>query len=165
MNRDKIARMLVRMAEDVDGADAGEKEKMASTLLAMAGRLAEEADEEDVEEEVTASNRRNAEDEDAEEESTTARRRRSHRRRAEEDDVDEEEVTASRRRRRALFEDEDMELEMEDPAFASKVRALKMALPSIGRRKNQRLMRFGIGMIRPNATVEDLINALLQVGV
>jgi hypothetical protein len=33
----------------------------------------------------------------------------------------------------------------------------------IGRKKNMRLSKFGIGMIRPQAKVVDLVDALLKI--
>ena len=50
-----------------------------------------------------------------------------------------------------------------DEAFVSRVRNLKTKLTKLGQKKKRKLNQFGIGMIRPNATVEDLIGALEQV--
>ncbi len=62
----------------------------------------------------------------------------------------------------AAFDDEPM-VEEEDPRFAEKVRTLRQSMPVIGRKKNKRLRAFGVGLIRPNDTVESLIDALLKV--
>jgi CelD/BcsL family acetyltransferase involved in cellulose biosynthesis len=51
--------------------------------------------------------------------------------------------------------------EQEDPQFAQKVRDLKMVMQKLIQRKNRRLKQFGISdMIRPNNTVEDLVDAM-----
>lgn len=66
----------------------------------------------------------------------------------------------------AAFDDEpvgSMVEEVEDPRFAEKVRTLRQSMPVITRKKNKRLRQFGIGLLRPNDTVESLIDALLKV--
>jgi len=50
-----------------------------------------------------------------------------------------------------------------DPRFIEKVRALKMSLPKLTQKKNRKLRQFGIGVIRPNSSVEDLVDALSRV--
>ena len=50
-----------------------------------------------------------------------------------------------------------------DEAFAAKVRALRQEMTKLAPKKRKRLNQYGIGVIRPNATVEDLIDALGQV--
>lgn len=55
---------------------------------------------------------------------------------------------------------DDDEGEVDDPNFVAKVRALKMQLPKLSRMKRKKLNSLGIGMIRPTATVEDLVDAL-----
>jgi hypothetical protein len=50
-----------------------------------------------------------------------------------------------------------------DPRFVDKIRSLKIQLPRLVRKKNRKLIQFGIGVIRPNAKVEDLIDALMTV--
>lgn len=57
----------------------------------------------------------------------------------------------------------DEDTEVEDEGFTQKVRDLRSALLKISRKKNMRLQKFGIGMIRPNAKVSDLVDALLEV--
>jgi hypothetical protein len=56
----------------------------------------------------------------------------------------------------------DEETPVEDEAFVAKLRDLRSALLKIGRKKNMRLSKFGIGMIRPPAKVVDLVDALLK---
>jgi len=138
MEREKIARMLLRMAEDVDdGVEAEKKVAMAAKLVKTAGTLLGPGIP-DGTGPMSGTGECPYDDED-----------------------DEEILTA--RDRRALFGDE--EVVVEDPAFVSKLRALKMSLPRLSRARNKRLMQFGIEMIRPNSTVEDLVDALLRVGV
>ena len=59
--------------------------------------------------------------------------------------------------------EEDAELEVEDEGFTQKLRDLRSALLKISRKKNMRLQKFGIGMIRPQAKVTDLVDALLKI--
>ena len=59
-------------------------------------------------------------------------------------------------------EDEEEE-EVVDEQFAAKVRALKTQMSKITQKKRRRLKQFGIEIIRPNSTVEDLVNALQKV--
>jgi len=51
----------------------------------------------------------------------------------------------------------------EDAAFAQKVRSLKTQLNQLSSKKVKKLNSFGIAAIRPTATVEDLVDALLTV--
>lgn len=51
----------------------------------------------------------------------------------------------------------------EDEAFVKKLRDLRSALPRIGRKKQMRLQKFGIAMLRPTNKVEDLVDALMKV--
>jgi hypothetical protein len=50
-----------------------------------------------------------------------------------------------------------------DPKFAEKVRTLRQMMPVISRKKAKRLRQYGIALIRPNDTVETLIDALLKI--
>ena len=59
--------------------------------------------------------------------------------------------------------EEDGDTEEIDPRFIEKVRALKMSLPKLTQKKNRKLRQFGIGVIRPNSSVEDLVDALSRV--
>jgi len=59
--------------------------------------------------------------------------------------------------------DVDVVEEEVDPRFIEKVRALKMSLPKLTQKKNRKLRQFGIGVIRPNSSVEDLVDALSRV--
>ena len=62
-------------------------------------------------------------------------------------------------------QDGEEEVAVEDEQFVAKLRDLRSALLKLGRRKNMRLQKFGIGMIRPNNKVSDLVDALLKVSV
>jgi uncharacterized protein with PIN domain len=56
--------------------------------------------------------------------------------------------------------------EGEDPQFAQKVRDLKTVMNKLTSRKNKRLKQYGIAeMIRPNDTVEKLVDALRRCAV
>jgi sugar-specific transcriptional regulator TrmB len=57
----------------------------------------------------------------------------------------------------------DEEGDVEDPKFNEKIRTLRTTLTKINQKKRRRLQQFGIGLIRPNATVEDLVDALLKI--
>jgi hypothetical protein len=59
--------------------------------------------------------------------------------------------------------EEDAELEVEDEGFTQKLRDLRSGLLKISRKKNMRLQKFGVSMIRPNNKVSDLVDALLKV--
>ena len=62
----------------------------------------------------------------------------------------------------STLEDIDEEV-VEDPQFAQKVRNLKQVMQKLNNRKNRRLKQFGIvDMIRPNDTVETLVDALIR---
>ena len=50
-----------------------------------------------------------------------------------------------------------------DQAFTQRVRNIKTQITRLGPKKKRRLKQFGVGLIRPTATVEDLIGALEQV--
>ena len=50
-----------------------------------------------------------------------------------------------------------------DEAFTQKVRGLRQNMTKLGPKKRKPLKNFGIGMIRPNMKVEDLIDALAKV--
>ncbi len=50
-----------------------------------------------------------------------------------------------------------------DEAFASTVRGLRSKLTKLAPKKNRRLRQFGIGIIKPNGTVKDLVDALSKV--
>jgi len=65
----------------------------------------------------------------------------------------------------AAQDGEDEEVAVEDEQFVAKLRDLRSALLKLGRRKNMRLQKFGIGMIRPNNKVSDLVDALLKISV
>ena len=55
------------------------------------------------------------------------------------------------------------EEEEEDPRFIEKIRNLKKMMSKLGSKKKRRLNQYGIGVIKGNNTVEDLINALSKV--
>ena len=57
-------------------------------------------------------------------------------------------------------EEEDGE---EDVAFIQRVRGLKTKMNKLGPKKRRKLTQFGIGTIRPNSTVEDLVDAIEKV--
>jgi hypothetical protein len=64
---------------------------------------------------------------------------------------------------KSLLAVEEVEEEVEDPKFTEKIMTLKTSLTKVRTKKKRRLQQFGIGLIRPNATVEDLVDALLKV--
>lgn len=52
----------------------------------------------------------------------------------------------------------------EEGAFAGRVRGLKQSMVrGLKGKKNKRLKEFGVGLIRPNMKVKDLVDALVQV--
>lgn len=55
------------------------------------------------------------------------------------------------------------DVDVDDPKFNEKIRTLRTTLTKINQKKRRRLQQFGIGLIRPNATVEDLVDALLKI--
>jgi len=57
-------------------------------------------------------------------------------------------------------EEEDEEV---DEKFAAKVRGLKSQMSKLTQKKRRRLKQFGIEIIRPNSTVEDLVDALSKI--
>ena len=50
-----------------------------------------------------------------------------------------------------------------DEQFATKVRGLKTQMTKLAPKKRRRLKQYGIGMIRPTSTVEELVDALQRV--
>ena len=52
---------------------------------------------------------------------------------------------------------------IDDPKFNEKIRELRTLATKLQQKKRRRLQQFGIGLIRPNGTVEDLVDALLKV--
>lgn len=57
----------------------------------------------------------------------------------------------------------DVEEDVDDPKFLEKIRTLRTSLMKINQKKRRRLQQYGIGLIRPNATVESLVDALLKI--
>jgi len=57
-------------------------------------------------------------------------------------------------------EDDDGE---QDEAFAGRVRSLRTRMTKLSQKKRRKLNQYGIGIIRPNSTVEDLVGALEKV--
>jgi len=55
------------------------------------------------------------------------------------------------------------EEDVEDPKFNEKIQTLKTTLTKIRAKKRRQLRQFGIGLIRPNSTVEDLVDSLLKI--
>jgi hypothetical protein len=68
-----------------------------------------------------------------------------------------------RRRLTAQDEIENEDQDDIDPRFVEKVRSLKRSLPQLTSRKRRKLRQYGIGTIRGNATVEELVDALMKV--
>lgn len=56
---------------------------------------------------------------------------------------------------------EEEDVEELDENFVKKLRTLKGSLSSISQKKRKKLGQLGIGALRQNATVEDLVDALL----
>ena len=50
-----------------------------------------------------------------------------------------------------------------DEQFVQKVRGLRQNLTKLAPKKSRRLKQFGIELIRPGDTVEDLVNALMKI--
>lgn len=50
-----------------------------------------------------------------------------------------------------------------DLKFSQKLRGLRKILPAIAQKRTKRLSAFGIGVIKPTSTVEDLVDALRKV--
>lgn len=50
-----------------------------------------------------------------------------------------------------------------DPAFVEKLREVRQQMTRLAPRKNKKLRQFGIGLIRPSDTVEDLVNVLSTI--
>lgn len=183
MERNRIARVLMRMAKDVDSATENEKQQMASELIRLARRLVAEADAEEEDDDVTeASYRRWAEDDDEEEDDDVTEASRRYfaeedddedddddvmEASEDEDDEDDDVTEASYRRRRAraaaAAKKKDEDDEEIDPAMQAKIVLLRKGLPQLARKKNRRLKQFGIERILPNKTVEDLIDAVLRL--
>ncbi len=59
--------------------------------------------------------------------------------------------------------EEDSTEDVDDPKFNEKIRTLRTTLVKISQKKRRRLQQYGIGLIRPNATVETLVDALLKI--
>jgi len=55
------------------------------------------------------------------------------------------------------------EVEEEDPNFIAKIRELKRMMSKLSNKKRRKLNQYGIGMLKPTNTVEDLIDALSKV--
>lgn len=66
-------------------------------------------------------------------------------------------------RQLASADGDDDEAEVEDEGFTAKLRDLRTALLKVRSKKNMRLQKYGIGMIRPQSKVSDLVEALLKV--
>ena len=62
-----------------------------------------------------------------------------------------------------VAEEADDTADVEDPKFNEKIRTLRTTLVKISQKKRRRLQQYGIGLIRPNATVETLVDALLKI--
>ena len=60
----------------------------------------------------------------------------------------------------AVDEDDDG---VEDPRFIEKIRNLKKSMSKLSSKKKRKLNQYGIGVIKGNNTVEDLVNALSKV--
>ena len=63
--------------------------------------------------------------------------------------------------------DEEVGLEdaIEDQKFAEKVRNLKRNLTKLTAKKNKKLRNFGVPMIRPNTTVEELVDIVNRIAL
>jgi len=57
---------------------------------------------------------------------------------------------------------EDDEDEADDPKFVEKVKSLRGALTKLKSKRAKRLSTFGIAVIKPSSTVEDLVDALVK---
>ena len=58
----------------------------------------------------------------------------------------------------------DEEVETEDPKWAEKIQTLKQGLSVVrSKGKRKQLRQFGIPLIRPTATIEELVDALLKI--
>jgi len=66
-------------------------------------------------------------------------------------------------RQLAAADGDDEEAEVVDEAFTAKITSLRQGLMKIRSKKNMRLQKYGIGMIRPQSKVSDLVEALLKV--
>lgn len=53
--------------------------------------------------------------------------------------------------------------ESDSSGFTKKIQSLHQKLDGLDAKKKESLKKFGIGMIRPDATVEDLIDALDKI--
>ena len=60
-------------------------------------------------------------------------------------------------------EDEIVDEEEIDENFVQRVRALRQQLTKLAPKKRRRLKQFGIELIRPGDTVEDLVNAIGKI--
>jgi hypothetical protein len=62
-----------------------------------------------------------------------------------------------------LIESAEEDEEEDDPRFIEKIRNLKKMMSKLSSKKKRKLNQYGIGMIKGNNTVEDLIDALSKV--
>ena len=60
---------------------------------------------------------------------------------------------------RALIGEDEMADE-KDEQFAARIRTLKPLMNKLAQKKRRKLSQYGIGVIRANGTVEDLVSAL-----
>jgi hypothetical protein len=65
-----------------------------------------------------------------------------------------------------MFDDEiGLEDAIEDQKFAEKVRTLKRNLTKLTPKKNKKLRNYGVPMIRPNTTVEELVDIVNRIAL
>ena len=64
---------------------------------------------------------------------------------------------------RELAAEDDEGLEELDENFVMKLRGLRSGLKNLAQKKRKKLGAFGIGTLRQNNTVEDLVEALYRV--
>ena len=62
-----------------------------------------------------------------------------------------------------LIESAEEDEEEDDPRFIEKIRGLKKDMSKITSKKKRKLNQYGIGVLKGNNTVEDLIDALSKV--
>ena len=62
-----------------------------------------------------------------------------------------------------LIESAEEDEEEDDPRFIEKIRGLKKDMSKIPSKKKRKLNQYGIGVLKGNNTVEDLIDALSKV--
>jgi len=58
---------------------------------------------------------------------------------------------------------EEEEGDEQDEAFASRIRNIRTRMNKLSQKKRRKLNQYGVGIIRPNSTVEDLVGALEKV--